>query len=88
MKKQEIMEVHQEFVEIREKIEDVHTVTNEFEDYDELGVSPNDEYASKTQHKKAIFMLGEAISSVLSDDEFSNAGRLKKRMKELLGDLE
>lgn len=88
MKKQEIMGVHRDFVEIRRTIEDTHTVTDEFEEYDELGVGPDDEYASKTEHKKAIFMLGEAISSVLSEDEFSNAGRLKKRMNELSEDLE
>ena len=56
--------------------------------YDELAVTPADVHKSKSEHKHAVFVLGNALAQALSDDEFSNAGRIGKRMQELAEDAE
>ena len=45
-------------------------------------------YKSKSEHKHAVFVLGQSLANAMSDYEFSNAGRLSKRMGELAGDAE
>jgi hypothetical protein len=35
-----------------------------------------------------VFVLGNALATVMSEDEFSEAGRIGKRMKELADDAE
>ena len=45
-------------------------------------------YKSKSEHKHAVFVLGQSLANSMSDYEFSNAGRLSKRMGELAEDAE
>jgi hypothetical protein len=45
-------------------------------------------HKSKSEHKHAVFVLGNALAEAMSDDEFSNAGRISKRMSELATDAE
>jgi hypothetical protein len=59
-----------------------------FDPYDELDVSPDDVHKSKSEHKHAVFVLGNALATVMSEDEFSDAGRIGKRMAELAEDAE
>jgi hypothetical protein len=35
-----------------------------------------------------VFVLGNALASAMTDEEFSNAGRVGKRMEELADDAE
>jgi len=35
-----------------------------------------------------VFVLGNALASAMSEDEFSDAGRISKRMEELADDAE
>jgi len=59
-----------------------------FEPYRELDVTPADVHMSKSEHKHAVFVLGNALANAMSEDEFSDAGRVGKRMKELAEDAE
>ncbi|PSP36527.1 metal-binding protein [Halobacteriales archaeon QH_10_70_21] len=59
-----------------------------FDPYDELEVTPDDVHKSKSEHKHAVFVLGNALANVMSEDEFSDAGRIGKRMAELAEDAE
>ncbi|NHX36416.1 MULTISPECIES: UPF0058 family protein [Halolamina] len=89
MHKDELLELHEQMVIIMENFrerEDVEPGT--FDEYDELDVDPSHVHKSKSEHKHAVFVLGNALASAMSDDEFSSAGRIGKRMQELAEDAE
>jgi hypothetical protein len=89
MHKDELLELHDQMVTIMEHFrarEDVDPSL--FEPYAELDVSPSDVHKSKSEHKHAVFVLGNALATAMSEDEFSNAGRVGKRMEELANDAE
>ena len=89
MHKDELLELHEQMVKIkdhfasREEVED-----GLFDPYDRLGVEPSHVHKSKSEHKHAVFVLGNALAAAMSEDEFSNAGRVGKRMEELARDAE
>lgn len=89
MHKEELLELHEQMVTISEYVsnrEDVDPTL--FEPYEELDVTPDDVHKSKSEHKHAVFVLGDALAESMSDDEFSDAGRIGKRMRELSNDAE
>ena len=89
MHKDELLELHEQMVAIMEYFraqEDVDDAL--FEPYDQIDVSPDDVHKSKSEHKHAVFVLGNALASAMSEDEFSDAGRISKRMEELADDAE
>jgi hypothetical protein len=89
MHKEELLELHEHMVGIMEAFRGMEEVDSSlFDPYDELDVSPNDVHKSKSEHKHAVFVLGNALAGVMSDDEFSDAGRIGKRMAELAEDAE
>jgi hypothetical protein len=89
MHKDELLELHEQMVVIKEYFrgrEDVPEGT--FEEYESLDVDPSHVHKSKSEHKHAVFVLGNALAEAMSEDEFSNAGRISKRMEELAADAE
>ena len=89
MHKDELLELHEKMVAIMEHFRSMDDVeTTAFEAYEDLDVSPDDVHKSKSEHKHAVFVLGNALAEVMSEDEFSDAGRIGKRMKELAEDAE
>ncbi len=89
MHKDELLELHEQMVVIMEHFESTEDVPEGlFDPYDELDVDPSDVHKSKSEHKHAVFVLGNALASAMSEDEFSQAGRIGKRMKELADDAE
>ena len=89
MHKEELLELHDHMVEIMETFRGMDAVdAGVFEAYDELDVTPDDVHKSKSEHKHAVFVLGNALATVMSEDEFSDAGRIGKRMQELADDAE
>ena len=89
MHKDELLELHEQMVVIMENFserEDVEDGT--FEAYHELDVDPSHVHKSKSEHKHAVFVLGNALADAMSEDEFSSAGRIGKRMQELADDAE
>ncbi|AEH38316.1 MULTISPECIES: UPF0058 family protein [Halopiger] len=89
MHKDELLELHEELVTIMEYFAQREEVDEElFEPYRQLDVDPSHVHKSKSEHKHAVFVLGNALAKGMSEDEFSSAGRIGKRMKELAEDAE
>jgi hypothetical protein len=89
MHKDELLELHGQMVTIKDYFAGLEDVDDElFAPYEELDVTPDDVHKSKSEHKHAVFVLGNALATAMSEDEFSDAGRVGKRMKELAEDAE
>ena len=89
MHKDELLELHEQMVTIKDYFADLEDVDSElFTPYEELDVTPDDVHKSKSEHKHAVFVLGNALATAMSEAEFSDAGRVGKRMKELAEDAE
>jgi hypothetical protein len=89
MHKDELLELHEQMVTIMKHFRSREDVDPElFEPYESLSVDPSHVHKSKSEHKHAVFVLGNALATAMSEDEFSNAGRVGKRMKELAEDAE
>ena len=89
MHKDELLELHEQMVTIKDYFADLEDVDSElFTPYEELDVTPDDVHKSKSEHKHAVFVLGNALATAMSEDEFSSAGRIGKRMEELADDAE
>ncbi|MFC6836033.1 UPF0058 family protein [Halomarina ordinaria] len=89
MHKDELLELHEQMVIILEYFNGQDDVDSSlFDAYYQLDVEPGDVHKSKSEHKHAVFVLGNALASAMSDDEFSDAGRISKRMQELADDAE
>ncbi|ERG88668.1 MAG: putative metal-binding protein [halophilic archaeon J07HX5] len=89
MHKDELLELHEQMVLIMKYFSSLERVDDElFEQYDEIDVTPDDVHMSKSEHKHAVFVLGNALATAMSEDEFSDAGRVGKRMQELAEDAE
>ena len=90
MHKDELLELHEQMVTIMEFFRDEMDSVDPglFDPYAELSVDPSDVHKSKSEHKHAVFVLGNALATAMSEDEFSDAGRVGKRMKELAEDAE
>jgi hypothetical protein len=89
MHKEELLELHEQMVAIMEYFRDRENVDSTlFDPYEQLDVDPSHVHKSKSEHKHAVFVLGNALANAMSEDEFSEAGRVGKRMKELAEDAE
>ncbi|WP_227130733.1 UPF0058 family protein [Halorubellus salinus] len=89
MHKDELLELHEHMVTIMENFSDQDEVPDDlFSTYRELDIDPSDVHKSKSEHKHAVFVLGNSLANAMSEDEFSSAGRIGKRMKELAEDAE
>ncbi|MFP8952220.1 UPF0058 family protein [Natrialbaceae archaeon A-arb3/5] len=89
MHKDELLELHEELVIIMEYFSEREDVEEGlFDPYRQLDVDPSHVHKSKSEHKHAVFVLGNALATAMTEDEFSSAGRIGKRMKELAEDAE
>ncbi|MFB6088071.1 MAG: UPF0058 family protein [Haloarculaceae archaeon] len=89
MHKDELLELHEQMVIIKDYFRQLDEVDEGlFDAYEELDVTPDDVHKSKSEHKHAVFVLGNSLANAMSEDEFSDAGRVGKRMKELAEDAE
>jgi hypothetical protein len=89
MHKDELLELHEQMLIIKDNFAGREEVDERiFEEYESLDVDPSHVHKSKSEHKHAVFVLGNALASAMTDDEFSTAGRVCKRMEELAEDAE
>ena len=89
MHKDELLELHRELVVIMAYFSEREGVDAAiFDPYHQLDVDPDDVHKSKSEHKHAVFVLGNALATAMSEDEFYSAGRSGKRMQELAEDAE
>jgi hypothetical protein len=89
MHKEELLELHEQMVTIMDYFRSQESVDSSiFDPYESLSVDPSHVHKSKSEHKHAVFVLGNALATAMSEDEFSDAGRVGKRMAELAEDAE
>lgn len=89
MHKDELLELHEQLITIKEFFQDLEDVPEgTFDAYEMLDVRPSHVHKSKSEHKHAVFVLGNLLATAMSEDEFSSAGRIGKRMQELAEDAE
>ncbi|MES3516418.1 MAG: UPF0058 family protein [Natronomonas sp.] len=89
MHKEELLELHAKMVSIMRHFQEIDDIDSDaFSAYEELDITADDVHKSKSEHKHAVFVLGNALATVMSEDEFSEAGRIGKRMEELAEDAE
>lgn len=86
MHKNELIQLHTLLCQIKHHFESEEQ--ERFEDYDQVGVQPTHVHRSKSDHKKAIFVLGKELAGKLSSDEFSNPGRVSARFEDMVGQIE
>jgi len=87
MHKDELLDLHERMLDIKERFASYDSVDEDvFAVYEELDIDPSHVHKSKSEHKHAVFVLGNALATAMSEDEFSNAGRISKRMEELADD--
>jgi hypothetical protein len=82
MHKEELIQLHELMSEVQGYFEDVED-EDVFEEYGELDVGPSDIHQSKSEHKHAIFVLGQEMAESMAEDEFTDRGRISERMREL-----
>ena len=89
MHKEELIQLHGHLATIMDYFVQQEDIDAEvFSPYEVLDVNPSHVHKSKSEHKHAVFVLGQSLANSMSDYEFSNAGRLSKRMGELAEDAE
>ena len=82
MHKDELIQLHTLMAQIKKHFEGNES-SCEFDEYHSLSISPVHIHRSKAEHKHAIFVLGNELASIISDDEYSGIGRTSARMHEL-----
>ena len=80
MHKDELIQLHTLLSQIKAFV-DRSGPTGAFVEYDRLGVSPTHVHRSKTDHKRAIFVLGKELATALATTEFSGPARLSRRLE-------
>jgi len=81
MHQAELIQLHTLMAQIQRYLED-QGVEHDFEDYNSLSISPVHIHRSKAEHKHAIFILGNHLASIISEDEISSVSRTSIRMQE------
>lgn len=81
MHKDELIQLHTLLVQLKSHFEvGVVTDGDHFPEYKRVGVSPIHVHKSKSEHKKAIFVLGKELASKIAQDEFSGPGKMSNRL--------
>jgi len=84
MQKEELIQLHTLFVQIKNELEKQLAEKNgAFKEYEKLGVLPHHVHKSKNSHKKAIFILGKEIAKLFSHDKYSSMGRIAQRLERM-----
>lgn len=66
LRKEDLVRVHALLVQVRHGLEKAALVASDaFREYDAYGITPLRVDASKSEHTRAVFLLGNAISNAL-----------------------
>lgn len=80
MHKDELLQLHSLLCQVKRFFEDAELdVDGVFDDYDALEVSPQHIHKSKTDHKRAVFLLGKGLSGMVMPDDPEQKERLIER---------
>ena len=84
MHKDELLQLHSLLCQVKRFMEDANLpTTTEFGEYDNLNVSPQHIHKSKTDHKRAVFLLGKGLSEVVMLGNKDQMQRLRDRFLRL-----
>ena len=84
MQKDELIQMHTLLCQIKNHLQSTGVAPPEqFQEYDDLGVSPVHVHRSKGDHKRAIFLLGKELASVASSGELSGPALVSSRFAAL-----
>lgn len=80
MHKDELLQLHSLMSQMKRYFETAGFPTDgEFGEYDSMSVSPQHIHKSKTDHKKAVFLLGKGLAEVVMQGNPDMQARLKER---------
>lgn len=84
MQKDELIQMHALLAQLRSRLMNEQACRGNVgkqagSEYDRLGVSPLHVHRSKTDHKRAVFLLGKELAEILATGEFSNAALASHR---------
>lgn len=82
MHKEELIHLHTLLVQVKRFFENTGYCDN-FQGYRSLHISPVHIHRSKADHKKAIFVLGNELVSVISNDELYGSDGTSAHMQDL-----
>jgi len=84
MHKDELLQLHSLLCQMKRYFEDSGLpVRGEFREYDGLNVSPQHIHKSKTDHKRAVFLLGKGLAEVIMQGNPDHQARLRERFLRL-----
>jgi hypothetical protein len=84
MHKDELLQLHSLLCQVKRYFEDANVpLASEFGEYDNLNVSPQHIHKSKTDHKRAVFLLGKGLSEVAMLGNRDHMERLRDRFLRL-----
>lgn len=82
MHKEELLELHQIFFDIKEYYEAINPDLK-FPEYTALKITPDMINRSKLEHKYAIFILGSEIAAAMKEIETISSRGIPARMRDL-----
>lgn len=82
MHKEELIELHQIFFDIKEYFQSIN-LDLKFSQYTALKIQPDQINRSKLEHKYAIFILGSELAASMKEFETISSRGIPTRMREL-----
>jgi hypothetical protein len=84
MHKDELLQLHSLLCQMKRYFQDSGLpMEGEFREYEALSVSPQHIHKSKTDHKRAVFLLGKGLSEVIMQGNPDHQLRLRERFMRL-----
>ncbi|MHB8634494.1 MAG: UPF0058 family protein [Thermoplasmatota archaeon] len=84
MHKDELLQLHSLLCQLKRYLDESGLpLQGEFAEYDALEVSPQHIHKSKTDHKRAVFLLGKGLSQVVMQGNPDHQARLRERFLRL-----
>jgi hypothetical protein len=84
MHKDELLQLHSLLCQMKRYFEDCGLpLVGEFGEYEALQVSPQHIHKSKTEHKRAVFLLGKGLADVVMTGNPDHQARLRERFLRL-----
>jgi hypothetical protein len=84
MHKDELLQLHSLLCQMKRYFEDCGLpLVGEFGEYEALQVSPQHIHKSKTDHKRAVFLLGKGLADVVMTGNPDHQARLRERFLRL-----
>lgn len=80
MHKDELLQLHSLLCQVRRFFTEAEVpATDAFEEYEDLEVSPQHIHKSKTDHKRAVFLLGKGLSDLVMNADPDQQAKLRDR---------